>query len=180
MQARGKCIAHNLLAIGRHRIYNSAQLYFGLLKGEAMIETAVGVSNYGVAMWGLWTILFTAFAQTLIATGAHRKQSVYVPGQVHTELGHQSFVFRSHRTFQNTLENLTLMLGPALLAILTGMNAYWLGILVWVFALARIAHMALYYMIATEKNPSPRSYFFMIGLLSNLVLFIMLAVHLAT
>jgi hypothetical protein len=39
--------------------------------------------------------------------------------------------------------------------------------------------MALYYMIATEKNPSPRSYFFMIGLVSNLVLIVMLAVHMA-
>jgi uncharacterized MAPEG superfamily protein len=136
--------------------------------------------HYEVAMWGIWAILFTAFAQTMVATAAHRKQSSYVPGQVDAGLGHQSFVFRSHRTFQNTLENLFLMLGPAFLAILSGMSAYWLGILVWVYALARIVHMALYYMIATEKNPSPRSYFFMIGLLSNLVLLIMLAVHLAS
>jgi uncharacterized MAPEG superfamily protein len=115
----------------------------------------------------------------MIATIAHRKQPVYVPGQVDTELGHSSFVFRSHRTFQNTLENLLLMLGPAFLAILSDMDAYWLGILVWVYALARLVHMALYYMIATEKNPSPRSYFFMIGLVSNLVLVVMLAVHMA-
>jgi len=144
-----------------------------------MIETTLTANNYALAMWGIWTILFTAFLQTVIATGAHRKQAVYVPGQVDAQLSHQSFVFRSHRTFQNTLENLLLMLGPAFLAILTGMDAYWLGILVWVFAVARIIHMALYYMIATEKNPSPRSYFFMIGLVSNLVLLIMLAVHLA-
>jgi uncharacterized MAPEG superfamily protein len=144
-----------------------------------MIDVVSETNNYGVAMWGIWMIVFTALAQTMIATIAHRKQPVYVPGQVDTELGHSSFVFRSHRTFQNTLENLLLMLGPAFLAILSGMDAYWLGILVWVYALARLVHMALYYMIATEKNPSPRSYFFMIGLVSNLVLIVMLAVHMA-
>ena len=136
--------------------------------------------NYGLAMWGIWAILSTALLHTIVATIAHRKQSVYIPGQLSAELGHQSFVFRSHRTFQNTLENLLLMLGPAFLAILSGMDAYWLGILVWVYALARIIHMALYYVIATEKNPSPRSYFFIIGLLSNLVLIIMLAVHMSS
>jgi uncharacterized MAPEG superfamily protein len=144
-----------------------------------MIDVINGSNSYDVAMWGIWTILLTAVVQTMVATIAHRKQSVYVPGQVDDQLGHSSFVFRSHRTFQNTLENLLLMLGPAFLAILAGMDAYWLGILVWVFALARIVHMALYYMIATEKNPSPRSYFFMIGLVSNLVLIVMLGLHMA-
>ncbi len=144
-----------------------------------MLDLVNVQTNYGVAMWGIWVILFTALVQTLVATAAHRKQAVYVPGQVDKELGHQSFVFRSHRTFQNTLENILLMLGPAFLAILAGMDSYWLGVLVWVYAAARIVHMVLYYAIATEKNPSPRSYFYMIALLSNLVLCVMLALHMA-
>ena len=49
----------------------------------------------------------------------------------------------------------------------------------WVFAIARLAHMVLYYAIATERNPSPRSYFYVIGMLSNLVLVGMIVVHLA-
>lgn len=32
--------------------------------------------------------------------------------------------------------------------------------------------MLLYYKISTEKNPSPRSYFFALGLLATLVLLI--------
>jgi glutathione S-transferase len=59
------------------------------------------------------------------------------------------------------------------------MDAYWLGILVWIYAISRILHMALYYVIATESNPSPRSYFFMVGFVANLVLLIMLGLHLA-
>ncbi|MEC7164145.1 MAG: MAPEG family protein, partial [Pseudomonadota bacterium] len=38
------------------------------------------------------------------------------------------------------------------------------------YALARLLHMILYYRIATEKNPSPRSYFYAIGLLTTLYL----------
>jgi hypothetical protein len=30
--------------------------------------------------------------------------------------------------------------------------------------------MALYYSIATEKNPSPRSYFFLVGLAANITI----------
>ena len=46
------------------------------------------------------------------------------------------------------------------------------------FAIARLIHMVLYYKIATERNPSPRSYFYLIGMLSNLVLVVMIALHL--
>jgi hypothetical protein len=72
-----------------------------------------------------------------------------------------------------------MIFGPALLGMLVGMDAYWLGMLVWVYAIARVLHMALYYVVATEANPSPRSYFFMVGFIANLVLLIMLGLHLA-
>jgi len=114
-----------------------------------------------------------------VASAAHRKQTHYVPGIVDEKLSHESFVFRSHRTFLNSHENLLMMFGPVVVAMLTGMDAYWLGVLVWVYAIARILHMALYYVIATKANPSPRSYFFIVGFVANLVLFIMLGVHLA-
>jgi glutathione S-transferase len=50
--------------------------------------------------------------------------------------------------------------------------------LVWVYAIARILHMALYYVTKTANNPSPRSYFYMVGSMANLVLFVMLGLHL--
>jgi uncharacterized MAPEG superfamily protein len=137
------------------------------------------LASYSFAVWGLWLILMTVFVQAMVASVAHRKQKQYVPGIVNDKLSHESFVFRSHRTFLNSHENLLMMFGPALLGMLVGMDAYWLGILVWVYAIARILHMALYYVIATESNPSPRSYFFMVGFVANLVLLIMLGLHLA-
>jgi hypothetical protein len=39
--------------------------------------------------------------------------------------------------------------------------------------------MALYYAIATEKNPSPRSYFFLIGIIANVVMLVLLGMRLA-
>ena len=137
------------------------------------------LASYSFAVSGLWLILMTVFVQAIVASAAHRKQKQYVPGIVNEKLSHESFVFRSHRTFLNSHENLLMMFGPALLGMLVGMDAYWLGILVWIYAISRILHMALYYVIATESNPSPRSYFFMVGFVANLVLLIMLGLHLA-
>ena len=137
------------------------------------------LEQYMLGFWALLFIIFTLLLQSLIATGAHRKQTQYVPGVVAEKLGHESFVFRSHRTFQNSLENAPLMLFSGFLAVLVGLNPNWLAATTWVFALARLVHMVLYYAIATEKNPSPRSYFYIVALLSNLVLLVMIAVHLA-
>ncbi len=133
---------------------------------------------YSVSIWGLWLVGLTVVVQGVVAAVAHRRQSHYIPGKVDDELSHSSFVFRSHRTFQNSLENLTPFLLPALLAIFTGTSPAMLAIIVWIFALARLIHMALYYAIATEKNPSPRSYFYAIGLLSTIALYIVVAMSL--
>jgi glutathione S-transferase len=137
------------------------------------------LASYSFAILGLWLILATVFVQAMVASVAHRRQKHYVPGIVNDKLSHESFVFRSHRTFLNSHENLLMMFGSALLGMLVGMDAYWLGMLVWVYAIARVLHMALYYALATETNPSPRSYFFMVGFIANLVLLIMLGLHLA-
>lgn len=134
--------------------------------------------TYGVSIWGLWLIGLTVVLQGVIAAIAHRRQSHYVPGKVDEDLSHQSFVFRSHRTFQNSLENLTPFLLPALLAMFVGSAPVVLASIVWTFAIARLIHMVLYYAIATEKNPSPRSYFYGIGLLATLALYIVVAMSL--
>jgi uncharacterized MAPEG superfamily protein len=78
----------------------------------------------------------------------------------------------------NSLENYPLMLGTVFLAFFIGVSAFWTGIFIWIFAIARLIHMVLYYAIATEKNPSPRSYFFMIGLAANVALLILCGVTL--
>ncbi len=135
------------------------------------------LATHGLAIWGLYTLAVLVLVQGLVAAGAHRGQKSYVPGVVPEDLGHDSFVFRSHRTFHNSLENLPFMAIPTVLALLVGMSAVWLGTLVWIYVGARVLHMALYYALATEKNPSPRSYFYSIALLANLVLLVKLALH---
>jgi len=111
----------------------------------------------------------TLVVQTFVAMRAHRKQKQYIPGIVDEKLGHESFVFRSHRTYQNSLENAPLMFFTLILAMMVNVDPFTLAILAWVFVVARIIHMMLYYKIATEKNPSPRSYFFLIAFLANVV-----------
>lgn len=133
--------------------------------------------QYSLAIWALWLIFATIFFQALVALAAHRKQSQYTPGLLDQNLGHESFVFRSDRTFRNSLENIIPLAGMAILAFAAGVDPALLAGILWVYAIARIIHMALYYKIATEKNPSPRSYFYMIGLIANLVLIVVVALE---
>lgn len=130
---------------------------------------------YSLTIWGLWVVSLTVLVQSLVAAGAHRSQSQYVPGKVSDNLSHDSFVFRSHRTFHNSLENLAIFVVPALLAVFVSVNPTMLATTVWVYALARIGHMVLYYCMATERNPSPRSYFYLIGLLATIWVYALVA-----
>ena len=134
---------------------------------------------YNSSLIGLWLILVTIVLQAMVAIRVHRAQKGgYTPGVIKPELGQLSFVFRAHRTFQNSMENIVPILGLAFIAIFAGYSAFKLSIIVWVYAIARIAHMILYYKIATEKNPSPRSIPFIIGFFANFYLMIDLVIFL--
>ena len=134
---------------------------------------------YHSSLLGIWLMLATMVIQAIVAVRVHRRQKGgYSPGIVNPELGQSSFVFRSHRTFQNTLENIVPILGMAFLGMFSSYDPLKLSIIIWVYALSRIAHMILYYKIATEKNPSPRSYFYGFGLLATLYLIVDLGIFL--
>ncbi|MBU2883156.1 MAPEG family protein [Psychrosphaera sp. B3R10] len=126
--------------------------------------------QYTQVLFVVTSLLAMMVLQALIATGAHRKQTEYVPGIVSAELDHFSFVFRSNRTFLNSLENVPLFVLSVLVACLVGVNAEHLLTVTVIFFVARLVHMVLFYAIATNKNPSPRSYFYMIGLFAQLYL----------
>ncbi|MGM0526383.1 MAG: MAPEG family protein [Pseudomonadota bacterium] len=130
-------------------------------------------NDYRATLIWMSVIIATVLLQWLIASGTKAKQEDAIPGKQPKDLSHQNFVFRAWRTHQNSLENLSPMLGTIVVAILAGVDPLWTASVTAVFAVARIAHMILYYVIATNKNPSPRSYFFMVGWLANIVLLVM-------
>ena len=66
--------------------------------------------------------------------------------------------------------NIPFMLGFIVLAVWLSVSPILLAIVTWVYAICRIIHMVLYYKIATEENPSPRSYFFILAFVAELVL----------
>lgn len=127
-------------------------------------------NDYSTAFAGLAVILATVLVQQLIASGKKARAPGAIPGKMDDELGHESVVFRTQRTWMNSLENLPAMLGTIFLAVMVGADTRWTGLLVWVYAISRIMHMVLYYTISTNVNPSPRSWFFLLGLVANLVL----------
>lgn len=126
--------------------------------------------SYTIAFLGLWALLTLLFAQWFIASMVKARDPNAVPGKISQDLSHESFVFRAHRTFMNSLENTPLILGTFFLAIFAGVHALFTASCIWLIFVARVGHMLLYYKISTEKNPSPRSYFFGLGLLATLVL----------
>jgi len=128
------------------------------------------LNSYSVAFFGILTLILTVVVQSLVAGKSKASEPGAVPGKIDKALSHSSFVFRAHRTFANSLENITVMLGTSFLAILVGADIFWTGVIIWVMAISRIIHMVLYYSISTEKNPSPRSYFYLIALVANIVL----------
>ncbi|MGB1347163.1 MAG: MAPEG family protein [Pseudomonadales bacterium] len=125
---------------------------------------------YSSALLGVWVILFTIIAQLVVAAVAHRMQRGYIPGIVDNSLDNKSFIFRSHRAHINSLENFIVMFATILVAMFMGVSATWVAVCVWIYAIARILHMWSYYAIATNRNPSLRSLFYVIGLLANVVL----------
>ena len=62
---------------------------------------------------GIWLILTTIMIQALVLVGAHRAQKGYKVGVIDPSLGQESFFFRSHRAFWNSLENIVPLLGIA-------------------------------------------------------------------
>ena len=134
---------------------------------------------YHYSLLGIWVMLATMVFQAIVAAIAHRRQKGgFSPGVIKPDLDQTSFVFRTHRTYQNSLENIVPLLGMAFIGMLCGYGALKLSIIIWVYAVARILHMVLYYKIATKKNPSPRSIFWAVGFLANFYLMIDLGVFL--
>lgn len=119
----------------------------------------------------VWATLLLIPIQSFVAAAAHRKQSQYTPGKLNPTLGHESFVFRSHRTLQNSLEHIPVFTLGVLLSVSINAHELLLLILVAVFFVARALHMVLYYAVSTATNPSPRSYPFLIGFLCEVILF---------
>lgn len=134
--------------------------------------------TYQSALLAMLIIIITAIIQSLVAMKVKAARPGAIPGKIDPELSHESFVYRAHRTFMNTLENTPIMLATGFVAILSGTDAYWTGLLLWIYAVSRILHMILYYAIATEKNPSPRSFPFLAGFTANVVLAGMVMVRL--
>ena len=134
---------------------------------------------YQSSFIGIWVILTTIMIQAMVAIRFHRGQrGGYKPGIIKPELNQSSIVFRSYRTFQNSLENIVPILGMTFLAMFAGYSSFKLVIIVWVYAIARIGHMILYYKISTEKNPSPRSLPWAIGFLAGIYFMVDLGIFL--
>ena len=133
---------------------------------------------YQSSLIGLWFILATIVVQAMVLINLYRKQPNYKVGVIDPSLGQDALFLRAYRTFWNSMENIVPVLGMALIGLVSGYSATKLSIILWTYAIARVYHMILYYMVATDKNPSVRSIFFSIGFLAMFYLLIDLGLYL--
>ena len=136
------------------------------------------MDDYQSVFLGIWLTLSTIVIQAMVLIRSHRRQKDYKVGLMDSSLGQDSFLFRSYLSFWNSLENIIPMFGMTVIAVLCGYSPYKLTLIVWVFAITRMIHMLLYYLIATEKNPSIRSIFYIIGFFANVFLLVDLGLFL--
>lgn len=126
----------------------------------------------------VYVYLIMLTIQWIVAAVTKAKQPNAVPGKLDSSLSHDSFVFRAHRTFMNSLENSPLFLATVFLGFFLNLNSMAFALCIWIYVAARLIHMILYYAIATEKNPSPRSYFFLIAAMANMVMLLLIGLRL--
>ena len=127
---------------------------------------------YYLSFFGIWALLSLVFIEAIIDMGASRSQKKYTPGILNSDLGPESFVFRSDRAFKNSLENIVPFVGAAIISILLSMDPLRLAKLIVVYVLARYIYTAVYYSIATRKNPSFRSLFYLVGLIVTIIMLV--------
>ena len=127
---------------------------------------------YYLSFFGIWALLSLVVIEAIIAMGASRSQKKYTPGILNSDLGPESFVFRSDRAFKNSLENIVPFLGAAIISILLSMDPLRLARLVLVYVLARYIYTAVYYSISTRNNPSFRSLFYLVGLIVTIIMLV--------
>ena len=109
------------------------------------------LEEYQSVFLGLWLVLATIIVQAMVAIRVHRRQKGgYNVGIIKPELGQSSIVFRAHRTFQNSLENITPLMGMAIIAALSGYSSTKLTVVVWVYAIARIIPVSYTHLRAHE------------------------------
>ena len=108
------------------------------------------------AYFAFYLYLLLLLVQWGVATVSKAKQPHAVPGKIDDDLSHDSFVFRAHRTFHNTLENSALFIGTVLFAFVINYQSPVFALCVWVYVIARVIHMALYYACLLYTSPSPR------------------------
>ena len=82
------------------------------------------MDDYQSVFLGLWLTLSTIVLQAMVLIRSHRRQKGYKVGVMDPSLGQDSFLFRSYRTFWNSLENIVPMFGMAVIAVLCGYSPY--------------------------------------------------------
>jgi len=139
---------------------------------KIIYETYPLLAQYHVSLCLISVLILIALIQNFLCAPFAFLKEEQLPG-IPTKGDHALFSFRVIRTYQNSVENLPLILGTVLLGIIANIASGSLNWLVAIYVLARIAFWAIYYSGIGKAAGGPRTMAYVIGLITNIILIVM-------
>ena len=139
---------------------------------ESILEHLPHLAGYKPALIAMGILVLAVTVQSFLAgilalAPGHEVAGIPLKG-THDDKG-----FRIMRTYANSAENLPMMLGAFVLAILAGVSFTLVNWLVIIHVVCRVIHWLVYYGNVGKRDGGPRTISYVIGLLANIVLGVM-------
>ena len=127
---------------------------------------------YATTIVGL--LLLCAVLLVLGMASGMMKGQAGLPGGAVADARHDNLIFRVDRTHVNSVESVPAFVLSAILALLMGVAAGWLALLVWVYLGIRLAHAAVYLRGGTlARGGGVRTLLHVAGTLCNLAVIVL-------
>lgn len=135
----------------------------------ALFDTLPYLTNFKPAFIGLTVLCLIPLIQSFLSAPFAFINQQQQPGMP-LNGDHSLLSFRVLRAYANSVENLPAFGLLVLLAIMIGVDHSWVNWLVVIHVIARIAFWVIYYVGVGKVAGGPRTFSYVVGLLSNIVL----------
>lgn len=141
---------------------------------ESILQSVPQLAPYQPTMAALILLCIVILTQSFLAGALGLGKSDEVPGRP-LKGDHKDASFRILRTYANSTENFSVLIATAFLAVLAGVDAFWVNLLVWLHVAIRILYWAIYYAGMGRVAAGPRTFTYVLGWLVNSVLAVLTA-----
>lgn len=132
-------------------------------------DSAPYLAAYHVALTAIGVLILAVLIQSVLQAPLAFAKEQQAPGAP-LKGSHKDFSFRVVRTFLNSIENLPMILGATVLAILMGVRPTWVNGLIVLHVFFRLTFWGVYYSGVGKVAGGPRTLSFIGGWFTNLIL----------